>query len=162
MSEEVDVSVGTGRDKIKGIEETPDSVVVNYVQGEQVRPIVVPMEIINFVRDTIDNMEVGERYASKYLYNHYIRHFRIQSEIVRGIIEVFKKALNSRDIDDIIVNGIIDDVLKDDKSLMTFEEFIGVRKIKDSHYFKVYAAIRYWKEKGKIMYNSKGSIWRVL
>lgn len=160
MSEEIDIQINGSRDKISSIEEYSDSVVVNYCSGDQIRTIIVPKHTIEFVKSVIDQMEVGERYTSIYVYNHYIKHYKIKSKIAAKVLNEVKNALERRGMGSEMVEGVISDVK--DVTLMEFQEFIGSREIKTSHYFRCYAAIRYWSEKGNIQYNQKGSIWRVL
>jgi hypothetical protein len=158
----MEIRIDGQRDKVERIEEMSNYVTLIYIKNEQVRPIKIEKEIIDFVYITINKMIVGERYTSKYIYMNYINHFKIKSQIYRRFIESFIKYVDMRNIDFIVIDGIIRDLDNDEVSLMSFEEFIGTRKTQDSLYFKLWGAIRYWVEKGIIQYNSKGSVWRVL
>lgn len=163
MTESINVYIGTGKDKIVGIEEEEDNVIVNYSSNNQVRPIIVPRNIIRWMENLINTLEVGEPYKSLFLYNRYIKDFKIKSKIISDRMDIIKSELFKRRVPELLVNGIMKD-LEDNNffSLMSWEEMIGQRDTKTSDYFKVYGAIRYFTEKGMISYNSRGTILRII
>ena len=164
MGEELTINIDGERDKIDSIDESQeDSIILNYKSKDQIRPIIVPKEVIRFVRSVIDGMEVGVYYHSKYIYNKYIDHFKIKSRIIEDRLPILKKVLKNHNISQIAIENIMGDLDRDDKySRMPFEEMIGLRQIKDSHYFRCYGAIRYLKERQVIEYTSKGGVYRLI
>lgn len=157
-----DITVKGERDKIAGIDETnPDIVIVRYKSGDQIRPIEIPREYINYVKELIDQMQPGERYGSKFVYNRCIKHFDIKSEIIKKRLCFISEKLSEHGIAQNRVQTIIDELASDnDFMLMEFEELIGTRDIRTSDYFKIYGCIRYWAKKEAIDYNQRGSIWK--
>lgn len=166
MPEEITININSERDKIKGIDEYPDIVILNYEKNEQIRPIEIPRKYIDYVNEVIEGMEVGRldgKYKSVYIYNKCIHHFKIESNIVKKRMEIISKVLKRRNINEVMINGILDELkMNNEFALMDFAEFIGTRKIENSDYFKIYGAIRYWAEKKKINYNKLGYIVRVI
>lgn len=161
--EEIDITIGTGRDKIESIDEMGDTVILNYQASGQTRPITIPRMIINYVKEVIDEMEVGELYKSTYVYNKCIAKFNIKSNILLERMNIIKSILNEHNLEPFTIRNILNELEEHPLFLkMTFKELIGTREMKTSWYFKIYGAIRYWAEKGVIHYNQRGSIVRVV
>jgi len=162
MVEEINITIEGNRDKIAGIEETSDKVIVNYIQSGQMRPIEIPREYVNYVRDVINGMELGERYSSKYVYNKCIIQYKIKSKIIEDRLPILKEVLEKNGLNEMKIENIFNDLEKNEEfTLSSFEEIIGQRQVNTSEYFRFYGCIRYWTEKGIIFYNSKGSIMRL-
>ena len=161
MREEINISTGRGKDRVSGIQEIDDEVIVSYTSGNQTRQIIVSMNIINFVESVINQMNSNEKYKSKYLYRLYIKNYRIKSEIIKEYEMALTSVLKGRDMSDFVINGILDELDSLGVTLMSFKEMIGSRKVETSHYFKVYASIRYFEKKGRISYSSAGTIQRL-
>jgi len=161
MREEITISTGRGKDRVSGIEEVEDEVIVSYTSGNQTRQIVVSIDIINFIESVINQMNLNEKYKSKYLYRLYIKNYRIKSEIIKEYEMALTSVLKGRGKSDFLINGILDELDSLGVTLMSFKEMIGSRKVETSHYFKVYAAIRYFEKKERISYTSAGTIQRL-
>ena len=162
--EELTINIDGERDKIDSIDDaTEDCVILNYKSKDQIRPITIKREIIDFVRSVIDQMEVGVYHHSKFVYNKYIRHFKIKSQIIQNSLPILKKVLQEHNIQKLAIENIFNELDKNEEySLMNFEEMIGIRDLKNSHYFRCYGAIRYLKERQIIEYTSKGGIYRLI
>jgi len=162
MEEEIDITHGKrGRDKIKGIKETYNKVIVHYEKAGQVRDIEIPIEMVDFVGELIKQMEFGENHHSKYIYNKCIENFGIKSEIVKSKMDKIKSVLVDRKLPQSIVDSVIRELTDDTEFMqMTFEELIGLRT-GESMYFKIYGCIKYFEEKDKINYNKRGYIMRL-
>ena len=161
MEEEISITIDGNRDKLGGIEETSDQVIINYIVGDQTRQIIIPREYVDYVKTVIDGMELGERYTSKFIYNRCIKHFKIKSKIIEDRLPILKEVLIKNGLNEIKIKNIFNELEKDDEyTLSTFEEILGIRG-PNSEYFRFYGCIRYWTEKNVIFYNSKGSIMRI-
>ena len=162
MQEEISINIDGHRDKVGEITETSDQVIINYIVGDQTRQIVIPREYIDYVKDVIDGMELGERYSSKYVYNKCILQFKIKSKIIEDRLPILKEVLEKNGLNEMKIKNIFNELEKNDEyTLSTFDEIIGIRDTKTSEYFRFYGCIRYWAEKGIIYYNTKGSIMRI-
>jgi len=159
--EEIKITIDGNRDKVGEITETSDQVIINYIVGDQTRQIIIPREYVDYVKDVISGMELGERYSSKYVYNKCILQFKIKSKIIEDRLPILKEVLEKNGLNEIKIKNILNDLEKNEEfTLSTFEEILGIRG-PNSEYFKFYGCIRYWTEKGVIFYNSKGSIMRL-
>ncbi len=157
----VKLEIGGGRDKLAGIEEDTDIVVVKYEQSGQERSIEIPIDYLMYVKNLIDGMEPGTRYASKYVYNKCIKHFRIKSQIVEERMKILAKVMLRKGLGRQTADEILEELEQhDDWMLMDFEELIGTRDTKTSDYFKIYGCIRYWYDKGVIDYTKRGGIYK--
>ncbi|MBW2970797.1 hypothetical protein KY320_01405 [Candidatus Woesearchaeota archaeon] len=161
--EKINITKGEGRDKIISVSECDNRVVLQYqYESGQKRDLEVPMDYIKYVREVIDEMVFNEKYHSKFVYNKAIRHFNIQSEILANKMEIIEKTMQDWGIVAQTRKGVLNDLRSNSNFvLMDFEEFIGHRSMKDSDYFKIYGAIKYWEHKGKIAYNLRGFIMRL-
>lgn len=152
-----------GRDKILGIEEYNHTIVVNYEKSGQLRKIEVPRDIVDNVKRIINKMEVGEMYTSKYICMKYIKENRIPSKIIESRMGIIEKKMEKNGIQQINRQWTIEDLKQDDDFyLMTYEELIGTRKLKDSLYFQLYGSIKYWVDKEQIIHNRRGGVFRVI
>jgi len=151
-----------GKDKVIGISECTDRVIIHYERSGQKREIEVPRNYINFVEKLINGMEYGTQYHSKYIFNKGIVEFDIESNIIKSKIGLIQEILKKWNISKNTTEGIIKDLLNNNEFiLMSYEEFIGIRKMDKSDYFRFYGAIKYWEAKEKISYNKRGYIMRI-
>ena len=161
MEEELELLGGEGKDRIVSMEETTNKVIVVYDANGKIQTYEVPRTYIDYVKQLIDRMEVGERYTSTYIYNRFIDDFHQQSSIMKDRLPFIEAELIRHGLGDFIIKSIIESITKNKNIMrMEYKEFIGTRKA-DAKYFLIWIAIRYWKEKELIEYNDKGSIFRL-
>lgn len=166
MDEQVRITIGTGRDKIKEIYEEEGDITVVYEQGGQQRNIIVEKSLIRVVMKIIEGMQIGKRYASKFIYNRVITHLNIKSNIIMDRMPILIKTLKEHKLPEVTINNLTDELSNNESySLMDFREFIGTRDAKggylNSYYFKVYGALKYLQDKNIILHNQRGSVFRL-
>ena len=153
-----------GKDKIEAIEGLAESVIIIYNdKSGKIGKIEIPRYILDFTERFIQSLNVGEKVKSTEFYQAFIEEFNIKSTISNRHLNIFKDTLKSVGLDDIRISHIIEDLMKNREfGLMTYKEFIGSRKVDTAKYFQCWGTLRYFKEKGKILYNSRGSVTRII
>lgn len=163
--ERITIDGGSGRDKIEGVEELTDKIIICYNdKSGKISQVEVPRKIINFVGDYIEGLNVGERTKSVELYEAFIREFRVKSNIAVKHLNLMKQKIKDLNLlDDIRTLYLIEELERDDEFILqSWKEFIGSRKTERALYFKCWLAIRYWAQKEKIDYSCRGTITRLI
>ena len=164
MVETIQIQSEGGRDRIEKIEESTDEVIIHIISYEgNTNTISVPRYIIDFAQRFIDSLDVGVKVKSVEFYETFIREFNIKSAISQKHLRIFKETMESIGFDNIRISYVLDELLKNKEfGLMTYKELIGSRKAEVSHYFKLWASLRYFREKGIIIYNNRGTIVKII
>ena len=151
-----------GKDKILGISECTDRVILHYEKAGQARDTEIPRAYVDYVKKLIDSMDYGTNFHSKYIYNRCIEKFNIESNIVKQKLNFIEQILKERKLQPSIIDSIMKELQQSkDFMLMDFQELIGTRTIESSEYFKIYGCIKYHEAKNRLSYNKRGYFMRI-
>lgn len=168
MNKEFNIeSDSSGTDRVEGIEDYGEEIVLNYLTrnkktGEpQMQKINVGKKVLDFVEEYIEELNVGEKTSIIELADAFVNHFKIKSKIVSKRIPCVREALEKNGFDSIRISYVMSDLENNYQfRKMDWEEIIGTRNTKNSIYFKLWASLRKYKQDGKINYLKSGNFWR--